>query len=253
MTWDPTQYLRYDVERSQPTRDLIAAVGEYNPTDIVDLGCGTGNSTALLASRWPDASLVGIDASPEMLGRASQSGLMATWQHADIAKWKPSQPVDLIFSNATLHWLDHHNTLFPDLIASLSEGGMLAVQMPNNFSQPSHTLIRDIANQPKWINRLNDVVRSSPVAPPETYLEMLEPLVSFVRVWTTTYFHVLAGEHPVAHWTGGATLRPVIEALGNDAEQFITEYANRLDAAYPIRPDGTTLLPFTRLFILARR
>ena len=253
MSWDPAQYLRYDNERSQPTRDLIAAIGDLNPTEIVDLGCGTGNSTALLAHRWPDASLIGVDGSTEMLDQADQSGLHAVWQEADIATWQPSRPVDLIFSNAALHWLDDHDALFRQLVAGLRPGGMLAVQMPYNFSQPSHTLISEIAKESHWAERLSNVIRPSPVHPPEHYLSLLEPLVSTVRVWTTTYFHVLFGERPVAQWTGGATLRPVIAALGNDADEFVNEYALRLGKAYPIRGDGSTVLPFTRMFILATR
>ena len=253
MTWDPSKYLRYDNERSQPTRDLIAAIGNFNPTEIVDLGCGTGNSTALLAHRWPDASLIGVDGSTEMLDQADQSGLHAVWQEADIATWQPASPVDLIFSNAALHWLDDHDVLFRQLVAGLCPDGMLAVQMPYNFSQPSHTLISEIATEPRWVERLSNVIRPSPVSTPETYLQMLEPLISAVRVWTTTYLHVLHGEHPVARWTGGATLRPVIAALEDDADEFIADYQTRLERAYPRRADGTTVLPFTRMFILATR
>jgi len=253
MSWDPSQYLRYDNERSQPTRDLIAAIGDLNPMEIVDLGCGTGNSTALLAHRWPEASLIGVDTSTEMLDQADQSGLHAVWQEADIASWQPSRPADLIFSNAALHWLDDHDVLFPKLVAGLRPGGMLAVQMPYNFSQPSHTLISEIATEPRWVERLSNVIRPSPVSTPETYLQMLEPLISAVRVWTTTYLHVLHGEHPVARWTGGATLRPVIAALEDDADEFIADYQTRLERAYPRRADGSTVLPFTRMFILAIR
>jgi trans-aconitate 2-methyltransferase len=253
MSWDPAHYLRYDNERSQPTRDLIAALSNFNPTEIVDLGCGTGNSTALLAHRWPDASLIGVDGSTEMLDQADQSGLHAVWQEADIATWQPASPVDLIFSNAALHWLDDHDVLFRQLVAGLRPDGMLAVQMPYNFSQPSHTLISEIATEPRWVERLSNVIRPSPVSTPETYLQMLEPLISGVRVWTTTYLHVLHGEHPVARWTGGATLRPVIAALEDDAVEFIADYQTRLERAYPRRADGTTVLPFTRMFILATR
>ena len=253
MTWDPSQYLRYDNERSQPTRDLIAALTNFHPKTIVDLGCGTGNSSALLQQRWPTAALTGVDHSPEMLEQASMSGLAATWQQADLANWQPEEPADLIFSNAALHWLDDHERLFPRLISHLTWGGILAAQMPNNFSQPSHTLIAEIASEPRWKQRLGEVIRPSPVAPVERYLELLEPLTTDIRVWTTTYFHVLRGEHPVAEWTGGATLRPVISALGDDADNFINEYRSRLAVAYPPRPDASTVLPFTRMFILARR
>ncbi len=253
MTWDPSQYLRYDNERSQPTRDLIAALTDLHPRTIVDLGCGTGNSTALLQQRWPTAALTGVDHSPEMLEQASLSGISATWQQADIAEWQPNEPADLIFSNAALHWLDDHEGLFPRLMSHLTDGGNLAVQMPNNFSQPSHTLIAEIASEPRWNHCLREVIRPSPVAPVERYLKLLEPLTTDTRVWTTTYFHVLRGEHPVAEWTGGATLRPVISVLGDAADDFINEYRERLAVAYPQRSDGSTVLPFTRMFILATR
>ena len=165
MTWDPSQYLRYDNERSQPTRDLIAALTNFHPRTIVDLGCGTGNSSALLQQRWPTAALTGVDHSPEMLEQASMSGLAATWQQADLANWQPDEPADLIFSNAALHWLDDHERPFPRLISHLTWGGILAAQMPNNFSQPSHTLIAEIASEPRWKQRLGEVIRPSPVDP----------------------------------------------------------------------------------------
>ena len=250
MVWEPTAYLAYNDERSLPTRDLINAVRTTRPSSIVDLGCGTGNSTALLREQWPDADLTGVDSSFEMLEQARRSPIDARWETADIEDWTPSSPVDLIFSNAALHWLNHHEELLPRLAALLSHDGALAIQMPSNFHRPSHTAIIEVASRVRWKSKLERLLRPQPVSPPERYLDILGEHVRQIRVWTTTYVHVLHGEHAVANWTGGATLRPILGALGDEGADFLAEYQTMLSEAYPRRDDGTTLFDFTRLFIV---
>lgn len=215
-----------------------------------DLGCGTGEITEALARRWPAARVLGIDSSPEMLSRARERQGVE-WVQGDIRTWEPDGPVDLIFSSAALHWVPGHTGLFPRLFSRLSPGGRLAVQMPRNFAQPSHTLLAETARGARWADRLSHLGRQAPVASPDWYHDLLRPLASVLDVWETTYLQALTGDDPVAAWTRSTAARPYLEALGSDAEAFMEEYSARLRMAYPPRPDGVTLFPFTRLFVIA--
>ena len=162
MPWNPQQYLSYGNERLRPALDLLARTDLVGPRHIVDLGCGPGNVTALLHARWPDASITGIDNSPEMLRSAHKiAGIQ--WELADVATWQPEQRYDLIFSNATLHWLDHHEQLFPRLARAVAPGGCLAVQMPRNFASPSHRIVREVARSGPWAEPLAPLLREAPV------------------------------------------------------------------------------------------
>jgi trans-aconitate 2-methyltransferase len=254
LTWDPTRYLSFGDERTRPALDLLARVPLTDAARVADLGCGPGNSTALLAERWPEAAIIGVDSSPEMLAKARATGVRATWLEADIATWTPDRPLDLIYSNAALHWLGDHALLLPRLQSQLRAEGVLAVQMPRNFAAPSHALLRETAANGPWAGHLAGILDERPVAAPEWYYDLLAPLTRELDIWETEYLHVLEGDDPVLRWSRGTALRPLMEAL--DAEQFAAfeaAYAARLRAAYPRRPDGRTLFPFRRLFIIAQR
>jgi trans-aconitate 2-methyltransferase len=252
MSWHPDRYLAFDDHRTRPAADLLARVPLQAPEHVVDLGCGPGNSTALLALRWPDAEVLGIDSASSMLEKARASGVRASWLQADIADWSPGAPVDLLFSNAALHWLPDHQYLLPRLRGQLRPGGVLAIQMPRNFQAASHVTLRELAAQGPWATRLEGILLD-PVAPPAWYHDLLAPHAA-VDIWQTEYLQVLEGEDPVLRWTESTALRPVLEALDETASAAFKEaYAARLREAYPRRPDGTTLFPFLRLFIVARR
>ena len=254
LTWDPERYLAFADHRTRPALDLMARVPLAHAARVADLGCGPGNSTALLARRWPEAAIIGVDSSPAMLAQALASGLRATWVEADIARWTPEEPLDLIYSNAALHWVGHHGRLLPRLLGQVRAGGVLAVQMPRNFEAPSHALLRETARSGPWADRLAGIVDQPPVAAPEWYYDLLSPLAQGLDIWETQYLHVLEGDDPVLNWTRGTALRPITQAL--DAEEsaaFEAAYATRLRAAYPRRADGRTLFPFRRLFIVAQR
>jgi trans-aconitate 2-methyltransferase len=253
LTWQPERYLAFADQRTRAALDLLARVPLADSVRVADLGCGPGNSTALLAERWPGAAIIGVDSSPEMLAEARASGVRATWVEADIGAWTPDRPFDLIFANASLHLLEEHAALLPGLLDRLRAGGVLAVQMPRNFEAPSHVLLRETARTGPWAERLAGALER-PVAPPEWYHDLLAPHVATLDIWQTEYLHVLEGADPVLSWTRGTVLRPVMQAL--DAAQyaaFETAYTASLRAAYPRRPDGRTLFPFRRLFIVARR
>jgi len=261
MPWNPAQYLEFADARLRPALDLLARIRLDAPRTIVDLGCGTGNVTRLLAERWPQARIVGIDSSQAMLREAraaTHDESRFTFVTADLSQWLPDAPVDLVYSNAALHWLPDHATLFARVATMVAPDGVLAVQMPDNFRAPSHTLIADIARSERWRATLGGIVREPPVAAPPDYFAWLSALMSKVDIWRTEYLQVLDarkdGEHPVAAWTKGTWLVPFLEALGeSDRAKFLREYMDRLAVAYPPCDDGRTLFSFRRLFIVANR
>jgi trans-aconitate 2-methyltransferase len=233
--------------------DLVQRVPVEEPVRVVDLGCGTGNVTALLRRRWPAARVTGVDSSPAMLEQARASDGDVEWRQADVATWAPPAPVDVLFSNATLHWIDDHARLFPRLVTLVAPGGALAVQMPRNFGEPSHTSIHDTVREGPWHARLAPLIRPEPTKPPAYYWDVLAPHVASLDVWETVYTQALTGDNPVADFVKGSWLKPFLDALdGAERAAFEAAYRARVARAYPPRGDGTTLFPFRRLFIVAR-
>jgi len=252
MSWNPERYLAFGDERTRPGADLLARVPLATPARVADLGCGPGNSTALLAQRWPEAEVLGIDSSVALLAQAAASATTAAWLKSDIAAWEPDAPFDLLFSNAALHWLPDHASLLPRLLAHLRPGGVLAVQVPRNSAAPSHALLREVASAGSWAERAVSCLADEPVATPERYYDLLAPLTAALDIWQTEYLHVLEGEDPVLSWTRSTALRRVASVLDPEEQaRFEAEYARLLRRAYPKRPDGRSLFPFRRLFIVA--
>jgi len=252
MSWNPDQYLKFAGPRLQPAVDLLARVPCANPRIVYDLGCGAGNVTQLLAVRWPQAVITGVDDSAEMLAKAKAAVPGAHWVQLSLASWQASEPADLIYSNAALHWLPDHRRLFPALLAQLATGGVLAVQMPRNFGAPSHTLIGETVRGGPWRSLLEPLLAPSPVAEPAFYHEILSSQAARLDIWETEYLQVLAGADPVKEWTKGTWLRQFLDALPpSQRPVFEDDYAARLRAAYPQLADGNTLFPFRRLFLLA--
>ena len=251
MAWDPAQYEAFRGPRTRPALDLIAALPPIAPKLVVDLGTGTGRIAQLLAGRYPDAEVAGVDSSPTMLARAAAQKFRVTWQHGDLATWAPPAPVDLLFSNAALHWLGDHARLFRHLMGCVAPGGVLAVQMPRNFAQPSHALMRAVAAEGPWAARLGDAFTAF-AHEPSFYYEVLAGAAARLEIWETDYLQVLDGPNPVLEWTKGTALLPVLERLSeSEGQAFLARYGERLLAAYPKQPDGKTLFPFRRIFLLA--
>jgi trans-aconitate 2-methyltransferase len=250
-SWDPGQYARFGDHRSRPGLELIARLPPIAAKTIVDLGCGTGELTRALADRFPGASVTGIDSSADMLAKARAiEGI--DWREGDIATWTPPAPVDLIFTNAALQWLPEHETLFPRLVSQLAPGGVFACQMPNNFTEPSHRLMRAVASAEPFAAKLAGTRGLAPVARPDSYVDWLTPLARDVDMWETRYWHVLDGEDPVVEWVKGTGMRPFLDRLAaDDRAGFLDAYAHAIRDHYPRRPDGRTLYPFPRLFIVA--
>ncbi len=252
MAWDPAQYLKFAGPRLRPALDLLQRIDLEAPGTVYDLGAGAGNVTRLIAARWPDARIVGVDSSSEMLAKAAAELPQIDWQQADLGTWRPARPADLIYSNAALHWLDDHKTLFTGLFRGLAPKGVLAVQIPRNFGARSHTLITETALDGPWRARLEPLLRPSPTEMPEFYYDLLSPLAGSLDMWETEYLQVLEGENPVKEWTKGTWLSPLLAALEEpERSRFEATYAERVLAAYPRRGDGKTLFPFRRLFMIA--
>lgn len=253
MAWDPKTYLDFEDERTRPAAELLARVNPKNPVHVIDLGCGPGNSTALLARRWPKAKLEGLDSSEPMLDQARRSGITAQWHSGDIPSWTPKHRYDVIFTNATIQWIEDQETLLPRLMSHLEPGGVLAFQVPTNFNEPSHRLMRDVAAEGPWAAKLKDV-RNLVLGTAKGYYDMLEPHAASLDIWESEYLQVFTGEDPVYRWVSGSGLRPFVNALaGAEREDFVADYKRRLAAAYPMRASGKTLFPFKRLFVVARR
>ncbi len=251
-TWDAAQYLRFEDERLRPAIDLIARIAHPGPARVVDLGCGAGNALPLLAARFPGARVTGVDGSAEMLARACAGGFAT--ERADIAAWSPPEPIDVLFSNAALHWLGSHDALFPRLLSHLAPGGVLAVQMPAMHTAPLRVEQDRIAREGPWAETLARVASAPHILAPGDYHDLLRPGVAALDIWITEYVHVLRGEDPVVQWAKGTSLRPYLDALGETMRAaFLDAYRAEMRRAYPPRADGTVLLPFRRLFMVAHR
>jgi trans-aconitate 2-methyltransferase len=253
MTWSAKQYSMFEQQRTRPVRDLVAAIPEGDVRTAVDLGCGPGNSTEVLAERFPKALVTGMDSSDDMLIDARKRLPTLNFELADIGAWNPAQKFDVILANASLQWLPDHAALYPHLVNQLTEGGTLAVQTPDNLDEPAHKLAREIAADGPWAAKIG-AVKHNERHTASYYFELLSKHCSTVDVWRTTYHHPLAGSAAVVEWFKGSALRPFLAPL-TDSEKsaFLDEYLARITQAYPALPDGTVLLPFPRLFIIATR
>lgn len=263
-SWNPGQYLKFEDNRLRSALDLMGRIPLENPQVIYDLGSGSGNVTRLLADRWPDADVVGMDNSPEMLAQAaadsSGSAARIRWQTGDLASWQPDSTPSVLYSNAVIQWVPDHDELVPRLWAMLPPGGCLAVQAPLSWDMRSHHLMRETladggpGGTAIGSAALRQAVGNRWVQDPDFYYDLLAPESAHLDVWTTEYQHVLTGDDAVLEWVTGTGLRPILNGLSDDdRETYLAEYRRRLNVEYPKRADGVTLYPFRRLFFVAVR
>ncbi|MBV8878355.1 MAG: methyltransferase domain-containing protein [Planctomycetaceae bacterium] len=253
--WDPKQYERFRGERSRPFFDLLARIPDRSYKTIVDLGCGTGDLTAILSEHWPEGRVLGVDNSPEMLKAAEEFTVSdrLDFTPGDVTSWKPSGPQELIVSNATFQWIPDPAALVKHVTGYLAPKGVLAVQMPDNSASASQVLLRDLEQSGPWTDKLQGRLRQDAVPPLSRWLELLWAERLQVDAWECVYMHVLEGEDAVLEWMKGTTLRPILKALkGPEREEFLSRYREKLSAAYPKGPSGT-VFPFRRLFFVARK
>jgi trans-aconitate 2-methyltransferase len=254
-SWNPDLYLQFANERNQPILDLVARIHLADPRRIIDLGCGPGNSTALLHQRWPEADTTGLDNSPDMLAAAAKAYPPMKWQEGDAGTWTADVPFDLVFSNAALQWVPDHATVLPRLLEQAGQPGALAVQMPLHFESPVHQLILEIARDPAWRHCMEQAVHAIRVERPGFYYDLLQPHAARLDLWETIYHHILDGPQAIVDWIRGTGLRPFLQALPDEGQKsrFLELLLAGVTEAYPRQKDGRVLFPFRRLFLVAYR
>lgn len=253
--WSPAQYDRFRSHRDRAVLDLMARFPpDLDPREIWDLGCGTGEHAAMLKRRWPRSTVHGLDSSPDMLERARALPDDVSWRLGDVAAWTPDHLVDLILANASLQWLGDHERLLPRIAERLALGGVFACQMPMAWETVHHKILRDLAAEPPWRDLIAGVDTIQPLLPAGRYYDVVMSVCSEADLWSTTYLQVLQGEDAVLEWMKGTALRPYLTALSGAARNdFLSALSPRLSEVFPQRADGTTLMPFPRLFLIARR
>lgn len=253
MAWSPAQYLKFEDERTRPARDLLAQVPELPAGTAFDLGCGPGNSTELIRDRFPEARLSCLDSDENMLVAAAKRLPGVTFEKADLASWMPPGGASLFYANAVFQWLPNHLAVLERLMTALGAGGTLAVQMPDNLSEPTHMLMEETARSPGFAAAFSGrTLRRNPLPVPATYVERLAPQAATVAVWHTIYYHRLANAEAIVEWMKGTGLRPYLDAVPADRrEAYLADYTDRIRAAYPDMSDGKVLLRFPRFFIVA--
>ena len=255
LDWNPALYRRYEDERTRPAEELLARVPLAQAARVVDLGCGPGNSTELLARRFEGADVLGTDNSESMLVSARERLPRARFEHSDIARWQPTEPIELIYANAALQWVPDHEVLIPRLFAALAPGGVLAIQMPDNRSEPTHRLMRELAAEAPWAASIGnaDALRTRLLSLGD-YYDLLAPGAASVDVWHTIYQHPMASAASIVEWVRATGLKPFVDRLSPElAASYLAEYERRVAAAYPKRADGRLLLAFPRMFIVAQK
>jgi len=255
LVWNPALYRRYEDERTRPARELLACVPLESVRLAYDLGCGPGNSTELLTARFPGARVIGIDSSESMLAAARERLPQVQFELADIARWQPKTPPDLIYANAALQWVPDHELLLPRLLNALAPGGVLALQMPDNRDEPTHRLMRELACETPYAQAIGDVskLRTELLTLPG-YYDLLAPHAARIDIWRTIYQHPMNAPRAIVDWVRSTGLRPFVDPLPPDLQvRYLAEYERRIGQAYPVRADGRLLLAFPRLFIVAIR
>jgi trans-aconitate 2-methyltransferase len=251
--WDSELYLRFEQERTQPSLDLAQRISLEAPTEIIDLGCGPGNSTRVLRQRWPNAPITGLDSSPAMIERARESSGDIEWRVADIQTWSERDRFDLIFANASLHWIANHETLIPRLMGMLQPGGVFAFQMPALYNQPASQAADELASSPDWRPYRLQERNTLRVHPPSSYYDWLAPLSRDLQIWETVYFHELENYHRMIEFYSGTGLKPYLEGLPSEdlRDRFKSNLRDAYRALFPVQKNGKVLFTFRRLFVIA--
>jgi trans-aconitate 2-methyltransferase len=255
-SWNSDQYLKFAEERTRPCHDLAARIFVERAQCIADLGCGPGNSTQVLAERWPDAEITGVDSAAAMIDTARREQPQHRWIESDIVAWADTEPrlFDVVFSNAALQWVPDHAAIYPRLLARTADGGAFAIQMPANFDVPAHRLMGDMASSPVWLGQLPPGgLRQWYVHDLNYYYDLLAPHCTRIDAWETEYLHILSNADAIVEWYRGTGLRPFLDALPTDAarERFTAQYTEGIRKLYLPRPDGRVLFPFLRRFVIA--
>lgn len=258
--WNPQAYLKYKDERLQPAIDLISRIDLQHPSRILDIGCGPGNSAALLKSRWPDAKIIGIDSSPNMIFEAKESDSEIEWILADAQKdVSLLGRFDLVFSNAALQWMAKHKVLIPNLWDLVKVGGAFCAQIPHAKDMEIQIALKKVVNNEKWglqfgnvskvtnndvIKRKNDILSS--------YYDILSAFSRQVIIWQTDYYHVMNNHQDLVDWYQTTGAKPYLDKLNQEEQkEFQFDFLQEIKASYPVQIDGKVLFPFRRIFMIA--
>lgn len=253
--WKPELYLKFEIQRTQPAIDLCARIELSEPKRIIDIGCGPGNSTAVLKKRWPNAAMTGLDSSPAMIAQAAEMDNTVKWICADAADDLSDLGLfDVVFSNAAIQWMPHHEQLLPKLFSMLESGGVLAVQVPNTAAMPIHIALPALSLTEKWRKQLGNVA-SHTTYPASYYYDLLSTMTADIDLWETHYHHVMESHHALVQWYSSTGLRPYIDSLESESDKaaFLADFEDVLQSAYPVQRDGKVLFPFVRIFFIARK
>lgn len=253
MVWSAQQYLKFEDERTRPARDLLAQIAQETIQSGYDLGCGPGNSTELLTTRFGTDVITGIDSDDDMLDKAKKRLPQTRFEQADLSDWRPKHKSDLFFANAVFQWLPNHLERLVTLMDHLNEGGALAVQMPDNLDEPSHQLMEETGKSGPWAKTFaGGKIRRKPLPLESIYYNALQPQSAKINIWRTTYYHPMDSAEAIVEWVKATGLRPYLDAVGaKDQQAFLQGYTQRINEAYPAMADGKRLLAFPRLFIVA--
>jgi trans-aconitate 2-methyltransferase len=253
--WNAEHYLKFGDERTRAVADLVARIRLAAPSRIVDLGCGPGNSTAILRQRWPDSDIVGIDNSPKMIAAAREKYPDQEWQAVDISEWRPESPVDLVFSNAALQWVPNHAGLMTNLTTATNADGALAFQVPSGSFAEVRKLIHELSHEARWNHRMQAARAALTMETPSFYYDAVAQSASSVDIWESEYHHVLDSTDAIVDWISSTGLRPFVAALADESERadFVAELRRRVAETYELRIDGRVLFPFRRTFVIAYR
>ena len=251
--WNPDSYLKFRNERTQPSIDLVSRIELVNPSSIIDIGCGPGNSTQVLFEKWPSADIIGLDHSPEMIIKAKSDYPNRKWIHADAAHYDPQETYDIVFSNATLQWIQNHEKLIPRLFSFLKVNGALAIQVPANDESPLHKSLLAVSKNDKWFKFSGDCDRLLNYQSASYYYDILNGLSSKIDLWETTYYHTLSNHQALIEWYKSTGMRPFLERLPDDnyKQQFENEVLGGCRESYKVQRDGKILYPFKRIFFIA--
>ncbi len=250
--WNPELYMKFRSERTQPSIDLISRIDDINPKSILDVGCGPGNSTQVLANRWPEANISGIDNSESMIAKAAQDYPRQEWQVADAATYCPGKEFDLVFSNAVIQWIPNHANLLARFHNWVSEKGALAIQMPQFWDMPLGKIIRKTGDDARWKDRTGDVVNLFTIHDYVFYYDQLARLFPRIDIWQTDYMHVLENHEAIIEMMRSTGLKPYLDRLDSEADQkeFEERVLKGIKTAYPKQTNGKVILPFKRMFIV---
>ncbi len=251
--WNPSLYMKFGSERTQPSIDLVSRIDISDPEHIIDIGCGPGNSTAILRQRWPNARITGLDNSPEMIDAAQQGYPAQEWILADAVKWQPPAPYRIVFSNAALQWMPDHARLIPHLFGMVAKGGALAFQIPARLYSPLHQNLLEVADEAEWAQRMAGPKNGFLMERPAFYYDLLAGAASKVDLWETEYYHIMENYGAIISWASGTALRPFLDALDTEEQRqrFTQLLTARVERSYLVQRDGKVLFPFRRLFMVA--